>query len=126
MSCTRFENLETESLEDIWEEGRAAAPCEECLDEALPWLLLASVDNPDEGLPKDCDKEEAFPPDCEKCLSFPPPACFSADFELRDGWGDPPLLQDLLSKSTSRFSGGTKSDEGPATAGPLPPPFHQV
>ena len=59
------ENLETESLEDIWEAG-LPAPCEECLDDALPWLLLTSVDKPDEGLPPDCEKDEGFLPDCEK------------------------------------------------------------
>ena len=92
MCCTGCKNLETESLEDIWEEGR---PCEECLDEALPaWLLLTSVDNPDEGLPMDCDK----------CLNLPP-CCFSADFELREGWGDPPLLQDLVFKVNLKILG---------------------
>ena len=32
-------NLETESLEDNWEDG-LPTPCEECLEEARRWLLL--------------------------------------------------------------------------------------
>ena len=144
---TPIKNLETESLEDICEEGRPA-PWEECLDDPWRWPLLTSTDNPEEGLAQDCFPSGAdFPPDGERCLNLPPgifpPCCFSVDFELSDGWGDPPLLQDLILeniflrkknwpacliplawfwKSTQNNSGRKK----PASSGRPPPPLNQV